>query len=138
MSSSVLLAGCCAMTETPDQKSQNDVQSAAHAGPAGAGDAAKRTLHPLAELTLTRVREFVREPEVIFWVFIFPVLLACALGIAFRNTTPERIRVAAEDDGQNAAIAQIVSALEKSPDVLPVLLDKDEAARALRTGNVAL
>ena len=97
-----------------------------------------RTMHPLAELTLTRIREFVREPEVIFWVFIFPVLLACALGIAFRNTTPEKIRIAVEDDGQTAAMGQTIAALEKSTDVAPVVLGHEEAARALRTGNVAL
>ena len=41
--------------------------------------------HPLVELTLARFREFLREPEAVFWVFAFPVLLACALGLAFRN-----------------------------------------------------
>ncbi len=100
--------------------------------------AEKQTLHPLAELTLTRVREFVREPEVIFWVFIFPVLLACALGIAFRNTAPEKIRIAVEDDGRSAQMATVLTSLERSTDVLPVLLGQAEAARALRTGNVAL
>jgi ABC-type multidrug transport system permease subunit len=95
-------------------------------------------LHPLLELTLTRVREFIREPEVIFWVFIFPVLLAFALGIAFRNTAPEKIRIAVEDDGHSAAMTRIVSALEQSADISPVVLGKEEAARALRTGNVAL
>src|SRR6266404_4420766 len=93
-----------------------------------------RTMHPLAELTLTRIREFVREPEVIFWVFIFPVLLACALGLAFRNTAPEKIRIAVEGNGKN----QVVAALERSGDVVPVVLSEEEAARALRTGNVAL
>ncbi len=32
-----------------------------------------------------RVKELRREPEVIFWIFIFPLLLALGLGIAFRN-----------------------------------------------------
>ncbi len=40
---------------------------------------------PLVELTLARLREFLREPEAIFWVFAFPLLLALALGIAFRT-----------------------------------------------------
>src|SRR5258705_2686763 len=98
----------------------------------------RRTLHPLAELTLTRLREFVREPEVIFWVFIFPVLLACALGIAFRNTVPEKVRVAVEGDIGSANVSQVVGALAQSDDVEPVVLGHDEAAVALRTGNVAL
>ncbi len=37
-----------------------------------------------------RVLEFVREPEAVFWVFVFPVLLAFALGIAFRNKPAEQ------------------------------------------------
>ena len=41
--------------------------------------------HPLIQLTLVRYREFYREPEAIFWVFIFPVLLTAGLGIAFRG-----------------------------------------------------
>ena len=36
---------------------------------------------PLAQLTLVRFREFWREPEAIFWVFIFPILLAAGLGL---------------------------------------------------------
>src|SRR5262245_46391194 len=50
--------------------------------------------NPLWELTLCRFREFAREPEVIFWVFGFPVLLAVGLGIAFRDRPPEKIFVA--------------------------------------------
>jgi ABC transporter DrrB family efflux protein len=42
-------------------------------------------LGSLKELTRARIVEFLREPEAIFWVFIFPVLLAVALGIAFRE-----------------------------------------------------
>jgi len=36
--------------------------------------------HPLFELTLARLREFTREPEAVFWVFFFPILLAFGLG----------------------------------------------------------
>ena len=50
--------------------------------------------HPLVQLTLVRYREFYREPEAIFWVFIFPVLLTAGLGIAFRSRAPERVPVA--------------------------------------------
>ena len=40
--------------------------------------------HPLVQLTLARMREFYREPEALFWVFGFPIVLAFALGIAFQ------------------------------------------------------
>ena len=66
----------------------------------------------LYQLTSTRVRLFLREPEAIFWVFIFPILLAVGLGIAFRNrpadvlpvgaTTPQLTQALAADKGLNA------------------------------------
>ncbi len=43
---------------------------------------------PLFQLVLARMREFVREPEVIFWVYGFPLILAVGLGYAFNNSRP--------------------------------------------------
>src|SRR5260370_16953938 len=40
-------------------------------------------------LLMARMKELKREPEVIFWVFVFPLLLALGLGIAFRNKPPD-------------------------------------------------
>src|SRR5258708_1817550 len=144
MCSLVLPEGCCAMTDGPDAtetKAKHDAANAAGGINAGAANsdaeargrgrdskpAGKQTMHPLIELTLTRVREFVREPEVIFWVFIFPVLLACALGLAFRNTAPEKIRIAIEENGSGTALGQTVAALEKSADVVPLVLRREDA-----------
>ena len=47
----------------------------------------------LAQLTLVRFREFIREPEAVFWTFLFPVVLAIGLGIAFRNKPADTIAV---------------------------------------------
>ncbi len=49
---------------------------------------------PMIELTLARVRELTREPEAIFWVFVFPILLAAILGLAFRSRPPDALPVA--------------------------------------------
>ena len=38
--------------------------------------------------------ELKREPEVVFWVFVFPLLLALGLGIAFRNKPADAVSVA--------------------------------------------
>jgi ABC-2 type transport system permease protein len=54
------------------------------------------TRSQLVEMTLARIKEFYREPGAIFWAFGFPVVLAVALGIAFRNRPPEAPRVAIE------------------------------------------
>src|SRR5689334_22687877 len=49
--------------------------------------------HPVVQLTLMRLRELRREPGTLFWVFGFPILMSIALGLAFRSTGPEPVRV---------------------------------------------
>ena len=93
-----------------------------------------RRSHPLKELTLARIREFLREPEAVFWVIIFPVLLAFALGIAFRNTAPEKSRIAIENSGPQSA--ELAAALADSSQVRAVVLSPEEAAKELRTGKI--
>ncbi|MGD0000853.1 MAG: ABC transporter permease [Bryobacteraceae bacterium] len=87
--------------------------------------------HPLAQLTLVRFLEFLREPEALFWVFIFPVLLAAGLGLAFRNRPPDVLKIAAVTPHLAAALKQ-----EKLLDVQ--WLSVAAAERALREGQVAL
>ena len=48
----------------------------------------------LKQLTLARFREFMREPEAMFWTFVFPLLLAGGLAIAFRDKAPEQSIIA--------------------------------------------
>jgi ABC-2 type transport system permease protein len=97
-----------------------------------------QTLHPLVELTTMRVREFVREREAVFWVFIFPVLMTFALGIAFRNTAPDKTFVAIEGDATNLSVSELANVLAHSPEISSSVLATDEAARALRSGKVAI
>lgn len=92
--------------------------------------------NPLVELTLLRLRELVRTPEALFWTFIFPILMACALGIAFRNAGPTEMRVAVINESPNAAA--VATALSQSPELDASLLAPAEAAQALRSGKVAL
>ena len=91
----------------------------------------------LRELTLVRMREFLREPEAVFWSFGFPLLLAVGLALAFRTRPPETIRVGVlargEDRGALVAAIDADSALRAVP-----LADVAAAAQALRTGAVAL
>jgi ABC-2 type transport system permease protein len=90
---------------------------------------------PLMELTLARVRELVREPEAVFWVFVFPILLAGILGLAFRNRPPDVLPVAVVD-GLHAEAR--VAALAASPHVEPHRLGDAEARQALARGRVVL
>lgn len=97
-----------------------------------------RSLHPLIELTSMRVREFLREREAVFWVFIFPVLMTFALGIAFRNTAPDKTPVAIEAATVDTRVNEIANVLSASPEVTASVLSPDEAARALRSGKVSI
>jgi len=92
--------------------------------------------HPLVQLTLVRYREFYREPEAVFWVFIFPVLLTAGLGIAFRSRPPERTPVAlvARGAADDTLAARVAAADGLKLRTLP----GPEAAQALRTGDVSL
>ena len=98
----------------------------------------RETLHPLIELTTMRVREFLREKEAVFWVFIFPVLMTFALGIAFRNTAPDKTFVAIETDANNPRVSEIANVLTNSPEISASVLSPDEAAKALRSGKVSI
>ena len=55
-----------------------------------------RRYWPLGQMMLARVREFYRQPEAVFWVYGFPLLMMVALGIAFRNQPVEQIAVDVE------------------------------------------
>jgi len=92
-------------------------------------------LSPLVELTLARFREQLRQPEVLFWVFGFPLLLAVALGLAFRNRPPDVIHVAVQEGPGAGTLA---AALAEAPGMAVETLPPGEAAERLRTGGVAV
>ena len=89
--------------------------------------------HPLVELTLARVREFVREPEALFWTFVFPILMALALGVAFRGGGGDPVRVGVMD-GPGAA--PIAAALRASRGIEVRAIPAARADAALRNGEV--
>src|SRR5581483_9591549 len=90
--------------------------------------------YPLVQLTLVRMREFLREPEAVFWVFVFPILMAVALGIAFRSSAPDQVKVGLSGPAASALASQLAS----SKEVSAVVLSNSEADNALRLGKVAL
>lgn len=91
--------------------------------------------HPFVELLLGRFREFLREPEVVFWVFGFPILLALGLGLAFREQAPEVLPIGVLG-GPGAA--EVTRALAADPQLRALPVDAAEAARGLRMGKLAL
>jgi len=118
------------MTETTLAPPARESQARAPRKPRGVRDSS------LVQLTLVRYREFLREPEAVFWVFVFPVLLAAGLGIAFRNRPAEKQHVAVLSTAPGAA--PLAAALRSDSSLNVDLLDDSAAAQALRTGEVAL
>ncbi len=90
---------------------------------------------PIVELASARTKEFLREKEAMFWVFGFPLILALALGFAFREKPPDRVPVAIVA-GPHAQ--QRLAALQKSSTLLPRVMNEQEARDALRRGKVSL
>ncbi len=91
----------------------------------------KLNLGSLFQLTSIRFRLLFREPEAVFWIFIFPILLAAGLGIAFRNRPPDVLPVA-------ATTAQLTSALAVDKGLNAATMDVQAGAHALSTGTILL
>jgi ABC-2 type transport system permease protein len=68
---------------------------------------------PIVQLTLARLREFFREPEAVFWVYGFPILMAVLLGIAFRERPVERIFVDVQEGPHADAAMAALKSIEK-------------------------
>ncbi len=85
-----------------------------------------------------RMKELWREPEVVFWVFVFPLLLALGLGIAFRNKPADITSIAIVANSQAQQVADI---LQRSPDKTVIHADVVAAPVAydrFRLGTYAL
>jgi len=85
----------------------------------------------LFQLTSMRFRLFLREPEAIFWTFLFPILLAMGLGIAFRNRPADVLQV-------GATTTQLTQALAGDKGLTAATMDEAAGTRALATGNILL
>jgi ABC-2 type transport system permease protein len=92
--------------------------------------------NPLWELTLARIYSFLREPEALFWVFGFPILMAVGLGIAFREGDQAQPAVVAVERGSVAE--RWVPALTATPELAVRVTSADSAERMLSRGDAAL
>src|SRR5688572_33053145 len=91
--------------------------------------------HPLIELTLARVREFVREPEAIFWTFGFPIVISLALALAFPSDAARPVVVGIAPGAGTAALR---AALGATDGITVTELPAGGEHRALREGAVHL
>ena len=88
---------------------------------------------PLVELTRARIYEFVREPEAIFWAFVFPIAMVIALGIAFPSTGESPVAVGVERTADGERIRETLGHVQGIVvrDIAP-----DRVTQALRDGQV--
>lgn len=91
----------------------------------------KLRLSSLYELTVVRFRLILREPEAIFWIFVFPILLAIGLGIAFRNRPADVLQV-------GVTTTQLLRALAVDKGLTAAVTDEATGTQALATGNILL
>jgi ABC-2 type transport system permease protein len=94
-----------------------------------------KNYHPIRELWLARMRSFYREPEAIFWTYVFPVLLTIGLGIAFRSRPPQVLDIDIVAGDRATAVAADLEATER----FDVHISEDAvASERLRLGKTSL
>jgi len=91
------------------------------------------TRHPLVELTLARLREFVREPEAMFWAFIFPIIMSVALAVAFPG---QESRPALVGIREGAGAEAVRTALSGRDDIVVREVPAGDDLRVIRDGEV--
>jgi ABC-type multidrug transport system permease subunit len=91
--------------------------------------------HPIVELTLARLREFIREPEALFWTFLFPIVMSVAMAIAFPAAGAQTVRVGV---APGAATASIRDALSAATGIMVTDVPPGGELPALRSGDVHL
>jgi len=91
-----------------------------------------------SHLLMARMLELKREPEVVFWVFVFPMLLALGLGIAFRNKPADAASVAIVQ-GSGSQDAQALLARSPQHSAFKIQISNaDDARKGFRLGKFDL
>src|SRR5262245_18210353 len=90
---------------------------------------------PLLLLVLNRLREFYREPMAVFWVYGFPLMMALAWRLAFRNRPVEEIRI---DVVESSSAVAVVKKLAVDPRLRPTIHDAETARLRYRDAKTDL
>ena len=87
---------------------------------------------------MARMKEMKREPEVIFWVFGFPVLLALGLGIAFRNKPVNTTSIAIVSGAGAADTLSMIQRSSQNSAIHAIVVDREAALQGFRLGKYDL
>src|SRR5215469_5316287 len=85
-----------------------------------------------------RMLELAREKEVVFWVFVFPLLLALGLGFAFRNKPADRTTIAILAGPNSSHIQELIQNSPQKNAIRAEIVDDVQAAKGLRLGKYDL
>src|SRR5579864_2872941 len=85
-----------------------------------------------------RLKELRREPEVIFWLFVFPILLALGLGVAFRNKPPDVSRIAIVSGPGADKAMQFLRASPQHAQIHAEIISNSDALNRFRMGKYDL
>lgn len=87
------------------------------------------------QLLTTQMKQLYREPEIMFWVFAFPIVLTVGLGIAFRDKPPDPVPVGVlEGPGAD----DLMKRLSGTPGVTVEKVSAKDGRGALRRGRLSL
>jgi len=92
-----------------------------------------RTSSALVQLMLARFREFIREPEAVFWAFVFPIVMSLALAIAFPSRAERDVLVGVQP---GPAAESLRATLKGSQGIRVREVPPEDERRALREGTV--
>src|SRR5688572_15481449 len=93
--------------------------------------------YAFVQLILARVREFYREPEAVFWVYGFPLILAIGLGTAFASSAPEPASVDVQGVAGDKRAESLLAAL-KEKDIKVSLESPTTAMERFKNGKTSL
>ncbi len=101
-------------------------------------------LASLKELYFSRLREFYRQPARIFWVYVFPTILAVVLGVAFQSRTQNTVQVDLIENASTDSLKRSLEAFQPEADKLELpkieykILPAEQAIKRLKTGKTPL
>lgn len=85
-----------------------------------------------------RMLELAREREVMFWVFVFPLLLALGLGFAFRNKPADNTAIAIVSGPEAQRLAALIQNSPEHTSIKAEVVDLPRAKNGLRLGKYDL
>ncbi len=86
-------------------------------------------------LLWVRLLELKREPEIVFWVFGFPLLLSLGLGIAFRDKPADKTSVAVIESAKAEQTLSQLSGGDKRSPIRAVVMERAAALKAFHYGK---